>query len=117
MVTYTLNDPLTLFFCTKHTRDDGTLQMKSASQQTVWGRVMPNHGLKNRAHGNSAYASSEGMLRPQYNILLRRQIFEKTLQHLVWQRLTLTPLCDPFVLQDHAGFMLLQTTLLKHNHP
>lgn len=112
-MSYTLNDPLELYFISIVRTAEGALKKQPAGTQKVWGHVKTTAPLREHAGGGSSVRTfTQDSWRPRYDLTLRTQNFAYRIEKIKWQSTWLTPLMAPQPLANEPGYITLSTTLL-----
>jgi hypothetical protein len=112
---YALHEPLTLFFC-EEIRENGEVKTRPIGEQQVFGYI--KHAKSSldvplSSGGHVARAPVRKALREHFDIIIRTQRFNHTLEKIKWQGRWLVPLSPPQFLGARTGYSFIQTMLME----
>ncbi|WP_031934440.1 hypothetical protein [Candidatus Hepatobacter penaei] len=107
-----LNAPL-IFFFGKRTMQNGLLVKEDAGQRMIWGCVKPAGTSTKPPQGKAAAAPEAQKARECFDIIIRAERFEDSLQKIIWHDHCLIPLSEPQFVGDRIGYTCIQAALWR----
>ena len=112
---YALNESLTFFFCSLYT-EDGEIKTQPSGVKKIFGcvkHVGSTLDIPLTSGGKMAHAPVRKALKERFDITIRTEFFDNTLDKILWQNKWLIPLSEPQPLGIRTGYSSIKTILLE----